>query len=97
MGRAVPRATDRAIPWEIRAAEIKADRERRKSLLQGYEQTVAEISRLLFISDPMGINFEENSDEYDVEAETIVPGFATPRLTSMQSTSCSGSLSAGLE
>jgi len=30
------------------------------------------ISRILFQADPIGINFESNTDEYDPEAESIL-------------------------
>jgi hypothetical protein len=32
-----------------------------------------EASSILFKHDPIGINFEENTDEYDPEAGTILP------------------------
>lgn len=38
------------------------------------------VSAILFRHDPIGINFEENTDEYDHEARTILP-----RLRSCQS------------
>ncbi len=33
--------------------------------------TASEISELLFEHDPMGLNFGDNTDEYDAEAEAI--------------------------
>lgn len=32
------------------------------------------MSQILFRADPVGINFDTNTDEYDAEAETIVIG-----------------------
>ena len=37
-----------------------------------YKQLLGEISAILFRHDPIGINFEENTDEYDAEAGTIL-------------------------
>jgi hypothetical protein len=31
-----------------------------------------EVSRILFRADPIGINFEDNTDEYDAEAGSII-------------------------
>jgi hypothetical protein len=41
-------------------------------LLTGREELVAVVEALLFRHDPIGINFETNTDEYEPEAETIV-------------------------
>jgi hypothetical protein len=38
-----------------------------------YKEVIERISRILFEEDPIGINFEENTDEYDPEARTIAP------------------------
>ncbi len=40
-------------------------------MLVGQEDEVDWLEALLFEADPIGINFEENSDEYRPEAETI--------------------------
>lgn len=48
------------------------EKEARRSALVGREALVAEVSAILFESDPIGINFTENTDEYDSEAETIL-------------------------
>ena len=40
--------------------------------MSGYEDAVTKVSAALFARDPIGINFEHNTDEYDPEAETIV-------------------------
>jgi hypothetical protein len=51
--------------------KFKADRAERAQRLVGQEDVVKQIERLLFRADPIGINFEENTDEYRPEAETI--------------------------
>jgi hypothetical protein len=51
--------------------------EARSRLRQEYGQLFDSISALLFRHDPIGINFEENTDEYDLEAETILPRLRT--------------------
>ena len=53
--------------------EIKAAADNRKALTGVYRQLLGEISAILFRHDPMRINFEVNTDEYDAEAGTILP------------------------
>jgi hypothetical protein len=43
----------------------------------------AEINRMIFEADPIGINFEDNTDEYEPEVGTIIP-----RLPSCVSAAC---------
>jgi hypothetical protein len=64
--------TTRDSDWETHAARIKAERAERLRQLSGYEEVVAKVSAALFASDPIGINSEDNTDEYDPEAQTIV-------------------------
>jgi hypothetical protein len=45
----------------------------RKTLRNEYKRLHEWLSALLFEEDPIGINFEDNTDEYDLEAGTIVP------------------------
>ena len=45
-----------------------------------YGRLFDDVSALLFRHDPIGINFDTNSDEYDPEARTILP-----RLSQCQS------------
>jgi hypothetical protein len=52
--------------------EIRAARDNRKALTGVYKQLLEEISAILFRHDPIGINFEENTDEYEQEAGTIL-------------------------
>ena len=47
-------------------------REERRIALAPHQQLVDDVSALLFRHDPIGINFEHNTDEYDPEADTIV-------------------------
>jgi hypothetical protein len=53
------------------APRIKAAKDERQRRLVGQEDRVSSIERLLFDQDPIGINFVENTDEYQPEAETI--------------------------
>src|SRR5690349_10118373 len=51
--------------------EIEADNRRLKS---EYGSLFEKVSALLFRHDPVGINFEINSDEYEPEVRRILPG-----------------------
>jgi hypothetical protein len=42
-------------------------------LRQNYKQLYSKVQEILFRNDPIGINFEENKDEYDPEVSTILP------------------------
>ena len=53
--------------------EVSLHREERKRLSSSYKQLLNEVSAILFRHDPVGINFEDNTDEYDPEAGTILP------------------------
>ncbi len=50
-------------------ATFKRDKEARLS----YQNLFRAISESLFKNDPMGISYESNTDEYEAEAETIIP------------------------
>jgi hypothetical protein len=50
--------------------------ERRKRLKQEYGELFDQTSAILFRHDPIGINFEDNTGEYDPEAGTILPRLA---------------------
>ena len=52
-------------------ARLLTEQAERRRLLAGYEPVVDEIVHLLFERDPIGINYESNTDEYEPEAETI--------------------------
>jgi hypothetical protein len=47
--------------------------EERKRLRCEYRKLFDSVSSLLFQYDPLGINFETNTDEYDPEVGTILP------------------------
>jgi hypothetical protein len=52
------------------AEEIRA---KRKCLKEEYGKLYDEFLELLFRHDPIGINFEDNQDEYAPEVGTILP------------------------
>ena len=54
----------------MRPDEVRIHREERKRLSSSYKQLLNEVSAILFRHDPIGINFEYNTDEYDPEAGT---------------------------
>lgn len=39
---------------------------------QAYSTLLSRVSQILFEADPAGINFDENTDEYDMEAAAIL-------------------------
>lgn len=41
----------------------------------------AAVSKAMFDLDPIGINFTDNTDEYDAEAGTVIPRLAVCRST----------------
>jgi hypothetical protein len=45
----------------------------RDGVRQRYGEFFDQISAALFAADPIGIDFETNTDEYDPEASTIIP------------------------
>jgi RNAse (barnase) inhibitor barstar len=53
------------------APRVRAAQAQRQRLLVGQEDLVAQLERLLFRHDPVGLNFGENVDEYRPEVETI--------------------------
>lgn len=42
-----------------------------------YRNLYSEVEEILFRHDPIGINFEDNTDEYDPEVDTILPRLKT--------------------
>jgi len=48
-------------------------REERRKLKAEYGDLFDSVTALLFRNDPIGINFDENTDEYEPEARTILP------------------------
>jgi hypothetical protein len=65
------RPADTDTEWSRKQAEIVRAKEERTRLLVDKESLVAELEAMLFRHDPIGINFEDNTDEYRPEAETI--------------------------
>jgi hypothetical protein len=57
--------------WERMAADIGVARDDRRLALAGQEGLVRELEAILLQHDPIGINFDENTDECRAEAETI--------------------------
>lgn len=47
--------------------------ESRRRVRAEYGELFDEIAALLFRHDPVGINYDHNADEYEVETETILP------------------------
>ena len=62
--------------------EVDTAREARRRLKAQWGASYERLSGILFAADPIGINFETNTDEYEPEVETILP-----RLSSCQSPS----------
>jgi hypothetical protein len=71
-----PAASDRAEidrHWrEVIVPRVAAARVERERALVGREDLVSRVEALLFYDDPIGINFDTNTDEYRAEAQTIV-------------------------
>jgi hypothetical protein len=50
-----------------------AEAEKRKAIRHEFRALFDALSELLFEADPIGINFETNTDEYEPEVGTIIP------------------------
>lgn len=50
---------------------------KRKQIKEQYGVVFNTLSEILFRHDPIGINFEDNTDEYNPEAGTILPRLET--------------------
>lgn len=48
-----------------------------KRLKAQYGRLFDDVAEVLFRHDPIGINFEDNTDEYEPEARTILPRLRT--------------------
>lgn len=57
--------------WERVSVEVRAAREHRLAALDGQELLVDELTAVLFEADPIGLNFDTNTDEYAAEAQSI--------------------------
>ncbi len=51
----------------------KAIQLRRDELKNQYGVAYEKMNDILFTEDPIGINFEDNTDEYETEVSTILP------------------------
>ena len=51
----------------------------RDAIKQEHGTLFASISAALFEADPVGINFDDNTDEYDAETGTIIPRLGSAR------------------
>jgi len=58
---------------------IQVEKAKREELKARHRVLFSEVSAILFELDPIGINFEDNTDEYDAEAGTILPRLETCR------------------
>lgn len=58
--------------WRPKTRRLLAEKAKREKRVAGHEEIVRRVSALLFDADPIGINFDENTDEYDPEAQAIV-------------------------
>ena len=54
------------------AARVRGDAEARRALLAGRDEEGAWLEAVLFEADPIGLDFEDNTDEYRSEAQTIL-------------------------
>jgi hypothetical protein len=52
---------------------LESERASRERLRSDHAELFASVSAILFECDPIGINFEDNIDEYDAEAGSISP------------------------
>ena len=50
-----------------------AEGEKRRAIRREHAALFDALSKLLFEADPIGINFETNTDEYEPEVGTIIP------------------------
>ena len=61
--------------WDAKSEMVRVAKVDRVRRLTGREEIVAKFEAYLFESDPVGINYESNTDEYRPEAETIALRF----------------------
>jgi hypothetical protein len=60
-------------------ANAEEIRQKRAELKRAYGAAYARLSEILLREDPIGINFEENTDEYEPEVGTILPRLGDAR------------------
>jgi hypothetical protein len=61
----------------VKPEELVRIRAQRAELRRIYGDLFEAVSAILFRRDPMGINFVENTDEYEPEVGTILPRLRT--------------------
>jgi hypothetical protein len=61
------------IGGELEMTDAEQTLRRHKELRERYAVAYDRLSKILFTEDPVGINFEENTDEYEPEVGTILP------------------------
>jgi hypothetical protein len=61
------------------STERQRIQEERRALKAKYARVYGAVSEVLFRHDPVGINFETNTDEYEPEVGTILPRLRTCR------------------
>ena len=60
--------------WPPEVVEkVTRDRAAREAVRQRHPALFAAVSEAMFRHDPIGINFGNNTDEYDAEAGTVIP------------------------
>ena len=59
-------------PPEV-VAKVERDRHVREAVKRQYPALFVLVTQAMFRHDPIGINFETNTDEYDAEAGTVIP------------------------
>ena len=71
--------------WDAVSARVRAEKTARQAAVEPYREVADAVSAVLFRRDPVGINFEDNTDEYDAEAEGIVLRLAAaPAIDSVE-------------
>jgi hypothetical protein len=64
--------TPEDVQWDRFQDELRVAKQHRIAETATTRDLVDAVSEALFRADPIGINFDTNTDEYDAEAETIV-------------------------
>ena len=60
----------------MKDAELERLREERRRMKDEYSGLYEKVEALLFRHDPIGINFEDNTDEYELETFLLLPRLA---------------------
>jgi hypothetical protein len=62
-----------------KVARLDESRQRRDAIRNSDPALFANVSRVLFECDPIGLNFVSNTDEHESEAGTIIPRLQTAK------------------